>query len=56
MMSLTSNATNIKTAGELAHLIIRKCSNTFFPTPSEVEPHGFLDFMKFFEMAIGNVV
>jgi hypothetical protein len=56
MMSLTSNATNIRTAAELAHLIVQKCSNTFFPTPEEVEPHGFLDFMRFFEMAIGDVV
>ena len=56
MMDLASNATKIKTASELAHVIICKCSGTFFPTPIEVDPTGFLDFMGFFEVAIGDVV
>ncbi|KAF2734260.1 hypothetical protein EJ04DRAFT_493792 [Polyplosphaeria fusca] len=55
MMDLASNATKIKTASELAHVIVSKCSGTFFPTPTEVDPTGFLDFMGFFEVAIGDV-
>lgn len=56
MMDLTSNVTKIRSGSDLAHLIIKKCSSTFFPTPIEVDQTGFLDFLKFFETAIGDVV
>lgn len=44
MMDLASNSTKIKTASELANLIILKCSGSFFPTPTEVDPTGFFGF------------
>ena len=56
MMDFTSNVTKIKSCSELAHLIIQKCAGTFFPTPIEVDPTGFLDFTNFFSIAIGDVV
>ena len=56
MMDLTSNVTKIRSCSELAHLIIQKCAGTFFPTPIEVDPTGFLDFTNFFSIAIGDVV
>ncbi|KAF2993228.1 hypothetical protein E8E13_001388 [Curvularia kusanoi] len=55
MIDLTSNTTKIRSAPQLGHLIMQKCSSTFFPTPIEVDQTGFLDFLKFFETAIGNV-